>query len=178
MEKFLKKAGWTSILTSLVLAIIGIVMIYNPQTTMQFISTILGIFFIIMGIIKLINYFVTKGNSSLFTNDIAWGIISIIIGLVVIIYSSTIENIFRIMIGIWIIYSGFTRLNLSFKLKSVSQKVWAFVLILSVLMIIGGLYVTFYTGALILTLGVIILIYSIMDIIEGFIFMRNIKELN
>ena len=178
MEKFLKKAGWTSILTSLVLAIIGIVMIYNPQTTMQFISTILGIFFIIMGIIKLINYFVTKGNSSLFTNDIAWGIISIIIGLVVIVYSSTIENIFRIMIGIWIIYSGFTRLNLSFKLKSVSQKVWAFVLILSVLMIIGGLYVTFYTGALILTLGVIILIYSIMDIIEGFIFMRNIKELN
>lgn len=178
MEKFLKKAGWTSILTSLVLAIIGIVMIYNPQTTMQFISTILGIFFIVMGIIKLINYFVTKGNSSLFTNDIAWGIISIIIGLVVIVYSSTIENIFRIMIGIWIIYSGFTRLNLSFKLKSVSQKVWAFVLILSVLMIIGGLYVTFYTGALILTLGVIILIYSIMDIIEGFIFMRNIKELN
>ena len=178
MEKFLKKAGWTSILTSLVLAIIGIVMIYNPQTTMQFISTILGIFFIIMGIIKLINYFVTKGNSSLFTNDIAWGIISIIIGLVVIVYSSTIENIFRIMIGIWIIYSGFTRLNLSFKLKSVSQKVWAFVLILSVLMIIGGLYVTFYPGALIVTLGVIILIYSIMDIIEGFIFMRNIKELN
>ena len=130
MEKFLKKAGWTSILTSLVLAIIGIVMIYNPQTTMQFISTILGIFFIVMGIIKLINYFVTKGNSSLFTNDIAWGIISIIIGLVVIVYSSTIENIFRIMIGIWIIYSGFKRLNLSFKLKSVSQKVWTFVLIL------------------------------------------------
>lgn len=178
MEKFLKKAGWTSIVTSLVLAIIGIVMIYNPQTTMQFISTILGIFFIVMGIIKLINYFVTKGNSSLFTNDIAWGIISIIIGLVVIVYSSTIENIFRIMIGIWIIYSGFTRLNLSFKLKSVSQKVWTFVLILSILMIIGGLYVTFYPGALIVTLGVIILIYSIMDIIEGFIFMRNIKELN
>lgn len=178
MEKFLKKAGWTSILTSLVLAVIGIVMIYNPQTTMQFISTILGIFFIVMGIIKLINYFVTKGNSSLFTNDIAWGIISIIIGLVVIVYSSTIENIFRIMIGIWIIYSGFTRLNLSFKLRSVSQKVWTFVLILSVLMIIGGLYVTFYPGALIVTLGVIILIYSIMDIIEGFIFMRNIKELN
>ena len=94
MEKFLKKAGWTSILTSLVLAVIGIVMIYNPQTTMQFISTILGIFFIVMGIIKLINYFVTKGNSSLFTNDIAWGIISIIIGLVVIVYSSTIENIY------------------------------------------------------------------------------------
>lgn len=178
MEKFLKKAGWTSILTSLILAVIGIIMIYNPETTMQFISTILGIFFIVIGVIKLINYFVAKGNSSLFTNDIAWGIISIIIGLVVIVYSSTIENIFRIMIGIWIIYSGFTRLTLSFKLKNINEKIWALVLTLSVLMVVGGLYVTFYPGALIVTLGVIVLIYSIMDLIESFIFMRNIKELN
>ena len=178
MEKFLKKAGWTSILTSVILAIIGIIMIYNPETTMQFISTVLGVFFIVMGIIKLINYFVARGNSTLFTNDIAWGIISIIIGLVVIVYSSTIENIFRIMIGIWIIYSGFTRLTLSFKLKGINEKTWALVLTLSVLMIIGGLYVTFYQGALIVTLGVIILAYSIMDLIEGFIFMRNIKDLN
>ena len=178
MEKFLKKAGWTSIVTSLILAIIGVIMIYNPATTMQFISTVLGIFFIVIGVIKLINYFASKGNSTLFTNDIAWGLISIIIGLVVMVYSSTIENIFRIMIGIWIIYSGFTRLTLSFRLKNVNEKIWAFVLTLSVLMIIGGLYVTFYPGALVVTLGVIILIYSIMDLIEGFIFMRNIKELN
>ena len=54
MEKFLKKAGWTSIITSLVLAVIGLVMIYNPDTTMQFISTILGIFFIVVGVIILI----------------------------------------------------------------------------------------------------------------------------
>ena len=85
MEKFLKKAGWTSIITSLVLAFIGGVMIYNPQTTMQFISMVLGIFFIVLGIIKLINYFVAKRNSSLFNNDIALGIISILIGLVVLV---------------------------------------------------------------------------------------------
>ena len=177
MEKFLKKAGWTSIITSLVLAIIGLVMIYKPETTTQLISAILGTFFIILGVIKVINYFVAKGNSSLFTNDIALGIISIIIGLVVIVYSNTIENIFRIMIGIWIIYSGFTRLGLSFKLKNVNDKLWLFVLTLSVLMIIGGLYVTFYPGALIVTLGVIILIYSIMDLIESFIFMKNMKDI-
>ena len=81
------------------------------------------------------------------------------------------------MIGIWIIYSGFTRFSLSFKLKEVNDKVWAFMLVLSVLMVIGGLYVTFYPGALIVTLGVIILVYAIMDLIESFIFMRNIKDM-
>ena len=78
--------------------------------------------------------------------------VAVILGLVTIVYSSTIESIFRIMIGIWIIYSGFTRFSLSFKLKEVNDKVWAFMLVLSVLMVIGGLYVTFYPGALIVTL--------------------------
>ena len=160
MDKFLKKAGWTSILTSIIFAIIGLIMIYNPTTTMMFISTIIGVFFIVVGVIKLINYFVGKGNNStLFTNDIAWGLIAIVLGLVTMVYSSTIENIFRIMIGVWIIYSGFTRFTLSFRIKSVNSKLWPLVLILAILMIIGGLYVTFYPGALIVTLGVIILIY-------------------
>lgn len=177
MEKFLKKAGWTSVITSVVFGIIGLIMIYNPETTMKFISTILGIFFIVVGIIKVISYFVSKGNSTLFTNDIAWGLIAIIIGLVTMVYSNTIESIFRIMIGIWIIYSGFTRFTLSFRLKNVNDRLWALVLTLAVLMVIGGLYVTFYPGALIVTLGVIILIYSIMDLVESFIFMRNVKDI-
>ena len=177
MEKFLKKAGWTSVITSLVFAIIGLVMIYNPETTMIFISTILGIFFIVVGVIKVINYFISKGNSTLFTNDIAWGLIAIIIGLVTMVYSSTIESIFRIMIGVWIIYSGFTRFSLSFRLKNVNDRLWAIVLTLAVLMIVGGLYVTFYPGALIVTLGVIIFVYAIMDLIQSFIFMKNMKDI-
>ena len=177
MENFLKKAGWTSILTSIILAILGLIMIFNPDTTMQFISTILGIIFIVIGIIKIANYFISRGNSTLFANDISWGLVAVILGLVTIVYSSTIESIFRIMIGIWIIYSGFTRFILSFKLKEVNDKVWAFMLVLAVLMVIGGLYVTFYPGALIVTLGVIILIYAVMDLIEGFIFMKNMKNL-
>ena len=177
MEKFLKKAGWTSVITSLIFAIIGLVMIYNPETTMIFISTILGIFFIVVGVIKVINYFISKGNSTLFTNDIAWGLIAVIIGLVTIVYSSTIESIFRIMIGVWIIYSGLTRFGLSFRLKNINDKLWAIVLCLAVLMIVGGLYVTFYPGALIVTLGVIILVYAIMDLIESFIFMKNVKDI-
>ena len=177
MEKFLKKAGWTSVITSLIFGIIGLIMIFNPDTIMKFISTILGIFFIVIGVVKVINYFVARGNSTLFKNDIAWGLIAIIIGLVTMIYSNTIENIVRIMIGIWIIYSGLTRFSLSFRIKNVNSRLWPLVLSLAVLMIIGGLYVTFYPGALIVTLGVIILIYAIMDLVESFIFMRNVKDI-
>ncbi len=179
MDKFIKKVGLTSILTSIVFALIGLIMICYPTTTMKFISTIIGVFFIVVGVIKLINYFVGKGNdSTLFTNDIAWGLMAIILGLVTIVYSSAIESILRIMIGIWIIYSGFMRFTLSFRLKeTIDTKLWAFVLVLAVAMIVGGMYVTFYPGALVVTLGVIILVYAIVDLIESFIFMRNMKDM-
>ena len=83
---------------------------------------------------------------------------AIILGLVTIVYSSAIESILRIMIGIWIIYSGFMRFTVAFRLKeTIDTKLWAFVLVLAVAMIVGGMYVTFYPGALVVTLGVIIL---------------------
>lgn len=178
MDKFIKKVGLTSILTSVVFALIGLIMICFPTTTMRFISTIIGVFFIVVGIIKLINYFVGKGNdSTLFTNDIAWGLMAIILGFVTMVYSSAIESILRIMIGIWIIYSGFMRFTVSFRLKdAINTKLWAFVLILAIAMIIGGIYVTFYPGALVVTLGVIIFVYAVMDLIESFVFMRNMKD--
>lgn len=178
MDKFIKKVGLTSILTSVVFALIGLIMICFPTTTMRFISTIIGVFFIVVGIIKLINYFVGKGNdSTLFTNDIAWGLMAIILGFVTMVYSSAIESILRIMIGIWIIYSGFMRFTVSFRLKdAINTKLWAFVLILAIAMIIGGIYVTFYPGALVVTLGVIIFVYAVMDLIESFVFMRNMKN--
>ena len=106
------------------------------------------------------------------------GFMAIILGLVTIVYSSAIESILRIMIGIWIIYSGFMRFTVAFKLKdTINKKLWAFILILAVAMIIGGIYVTFYPGALVVTLGVIILVYAIMDLIESFIFMKNMKNM-
>ena len=45
-------------------------------------------------------------------------------------------------------------------------------------MVIGGIYVTFYPGALMITVGIILLVYAVMDLIESFIFMRNIKDMD
>ena len=53
MEQILKKMGWASIVTSIAFAIIGLIMVYNPDTTFKVISYLIGGFFIIFGIIKI-----------------------------------------------------------------------------------------------------------------------------
>ena len=46
LEKFFKKSGWISILEALIIAILGIIIMVNPEGTIKAISCILGLVFI------------------------------------------------------------------------------------------------------------------------------------
>lgn len=177
MEKIFKKTGWVSILESVIFAILGAIIIWKPEGTVKTISYILGIIFIVAGICKIINYFGAKGKYDFYNYDLIYGLLACVLGIVTIVYSSTIGAIFRIIIGIWIIYSSFIRMSLSLKLKALELNVWIYSLILAVIMFICGLYVTVNSGAIIVTIGVMLIVYSVIDIIEDIIFMRNVKEI-
>ena len=177
MKNFLKKSGWSDILVSIVFAIIGIFMIVKTDAALKIISYILGGMFIIIGIIKSIDYFASKGKYDFYNYDLIYGIIAIIIGLVTIFCSGLIESMLRIMISLWIIYSGLVRLSFSLKLRTAQINMWSVSLILSIIMIIGGIYMLFQNGALVLTVGIIMLVYSVIDLIESAIFIKNVNEL-
>ena len=177
MKDILKKTIWSENLMSIIFAIVGILMIANTDVVTKIIASIFGIIFIIIGVIKIVDYFVAKGNSDFYNYDFAYGIIAIVIGIITITCSNFIESMFRIMIGIWIIYSAILRLSLSLKLRNANINIWSVSLVLSILMLIGGLYVLLQNGALVLTMGIIILVYSILDLIENIIYLKNINEL-
>ncbi len=177
MKNFLKKSGWVDILVSIVFAIIGIFMIMKTDLAIKIISYILGGIFIVIGIIKSIDYFLSKGKYDFYNYDLIYGIIAIIVGLITICFSGLIESIFRFIIAFWIIYSGLIRLSMSFKLHAVEIDMWNVSLILSIIMIISGIYILFQNGALILTIGIIMVVYSIIDLIESVIFIRNVDKL-
>jgi len=177
MEKFLKKTGWTSVITSIVFAIIGIILITNPESTIKVISYILGGIFIAIGIIKIINYFSAKGSSDLYNYNLIYGLIAVVLGIITMIYSSTIATMFRIMIGIWIIYSSLIRLSFALKLRKAQINSWTAVLVLALCMLVFGLYMVFNTSAVMVTVGIVILAYAISDLIESFIFVRNVDKI-
>ncbi len=177
MKNFLKKSGWMDILVSVIFAIIGIFMIVRTDVAVKVISYVLGGIFIALGIVKSIDYFLSKGKYDFYNYDLIYGIIAIIIGLITIFCSGLLESMFRIVIALWIIYSGLVRLSLSLKLRTAQIKSWNVSLILSIIMIIGGIYVLLQNGALILTIGIIMLVYSIIDLIESIIFVKYVNEL-
>lgn len=177
IQKILKKTGYVSILESIIFAVLGIVLIAKPEQTIKVISYILGACFILVGIYKIINYVQMKGKNDLYNYHLIYGVMAIVIGLIAIVYSSTIGTIFRIIIGIWIIYSSVIRASSSLKLRVIKSNIWIYTLIISIIMFICGLYIALNEGTIIVTIGILMLIYAIMDIIENIIFVRHVKDL-
>lgn len=177
LQKLFKKTGWISIIESLIFAILGIILVWKPVETIKVISYVLGTIFMLIGLFKSVNYFISKGKYDFYNYDLIFGLMAIVIGIITIIYTDTIGTIFRIIIGIWIIYSSLIRINLSMKLKKRNISVWSYSLILAIIMFAGGLYISLNSGSVIVTIGIIMIIYSVIDIIENVIFMRNVKEI-
>ena len=60
MKDLLKRTGWSNILVSLIFAILGIILIAQPDAAVKVVTTTLGLSFIIVGAIKIVEYFSTK----------------------------------------------------------------------------------------------------------------------
>ena len=178
LEKVLKKTGVTSLVTSIIFAILGIILIANPEGTIKFIAIILGVMFGLVGLYKIINYFKNKGKYDFYNYDIAYGIIAIVLGIVTICYSTQIGAIFRIIIGLWIVYSAILRINLSIKLKAIESNVWIYSLVIALIMAACGVFIICNSGAVIVTLGVVVVIYSVLDAIESIMFLNNVSKLS
>ena len=174
MKDLLKRAGFTSILSSLVFLLLGILLVVNPDAMVQAISYVIGVLLIAIGIVKVISYFTSKDDYLFYDYRLIYGALCIILGILVTVSGNAIASFFRIIIGIWIILSGIARLDLSVRLKGADTGYWILSLLLSILILV---YVMFAPGTILVTLGVILIAYSIMDIIESIIFMCNMNKL-
>lgn len=172
-KKFLKKSGWTDIIISLIFVFFGIMLISRPEAIVSVISIVLGGIFIVMGILKIVDYY-SNGKQDNYLLAIA--VVMILVGIIVMFCTNVILSVFRILIGIWIIYSGIMNLQTSIIWKDYKSRVWLITLLLAIATIIVGIYILVNTGAILQTIGVAILIYGIVNIIESFIFVKKVDN--
>ena len=178
MKKMIKRTAVVSIITSLIFAVLGIVMIANPEAAIEIVAAVLGITVIVIGAEKIISYFVMKGNLDFFNYELIYGIVAILFGILIMIHSNTFASIVRIIIGIWIAYAGLMKINISFKLKSANISAWAIVLILSIISLLAGILVMFSnTSSIVILTAVVMIIYAIADIIDEIIFINNVDKI-
>ena len=85
-------------------------------------------------------------------------------------------SIFRIIVGVWIIYTGIMNLHTVAVWKDYKSRLWLVTLIGAIVNIAVGIYVLANSGAILSTIGVVLIIYGVIDIIDRFIFIRKVEN--
>ena len=177
IEKKLKQSNYESIFVSCVTIILGIIMIIFYNNFLNFISYLLGGALIVNGILKIYYYLKYEGKYNIFNYDLSFGILNIIFGVICIIFKSELQSIFRIVIGVIIIYEGILNISFASKIFSVDKVSGIIGLLLSILMILAGLIIISTKGVLTASTGYILIAFAIINIIESIIFNKNLNKL-
>lgn len=172
-----KSTGWLAILESIIIGILGAILIINPSGILKVIFYVVGIFLIVKGVYHVVNYFAVHGKYEFYNNDLLYGIIALVFGVVCVVLWEQLSGAIGIVVGAWMIYGALIRLNSAIKLHAAGVKDWFYVLLLSLVMLALGIYMIVNVGAVVAVVGWVMIAAAVVGIIDDAIFIRNIDSL-
>lgn len=176
----LKKIYRMSIFSSILLFLFGLVLIFNAEGFIKSISTIIGIVLLLVGIFPVVDYFRYRKEGLLAGISLISGIFSIVCGLMFMLNDNMLMILVPVFIGVWMVINGINKLQLAFDIRDREEKSWVVTFVFSIIIMICGAYfiINPINGAQFVTqtLGIIICIYSVLDIIDCILIKVKIKE--
>ena len=157
----LKRIFKASIITSVLLFLFGIVLIFNSEGFIKSISAIIGILLLVIGILPVI--------------------FSIVCGLMFLLNDNMLMILIPVFIGVWMIINGVNKFRFAFELKDNEEGSWIITFIFSILIVVLGSYLIINpirgVGLVSQTLGIFICIYAFLDIIDCILIKIKYKEI-
>ncbi len=161
-----KKNKQRSLIYSIILLVLGIFLTFNSSGVLNTIFNIMGILVILFGIYRFFVYYRLKSQLKVDDSSILMSaIMSILFGVLIILLSNVLTTTIQIITGIWLLFIGISRLSEA-DITNLKEKSNLIMVIGSVIIVLLGLYTIFSENVLFVVLGIILIIYSILDIIN------------
>lgn len=182
MERFMTKFLKSSLISSITLLIISLFLFFETEATIITISYIIGSILIAIGTITIIKYINNLKSGIRNELDIVYGVGMGILGIIVISNPKGLASIIPFILGIIMIITSATKLQISLDIMRKNEGKMTTSAILLLMTCICGVVLIFnpFSGAKLLAkiIGIIILIYSILDIVSTFKIQKIIKKRN
>lgn len=171
-----KGIGFLSILEALVLGVLGVIMIMYPDAITKAIFYVVGIFLMVKGIYKVINFFAMHSKTDFYNNDLLYGVIALVFGVLIVVLYERLKDVIGIIVGVWIIYSALVRMNTAIKMHAAGLKQWFYVFLLAAIMLALGIYAIINFDILPAILGWVLVAAAIVSVIDDSIFLYRVNE--
>lgn len=162
----------SSLISSIIFFIIGGILFTSADAVIGMLTKVLGIGFAFVGVIEIIVFGLRNKEEESYISELIKGIILIVLSLIFIFASDLIEQIIRLIIGAWILFTGINRLINVLSMGTKSNKFLS-LLIVSLLLIAIGVYTIIIGDVVLTTIGLLIMIYAAIDIIGYIVFVKD-----
>ena len=154
-----------NLLYALLFLVLGIFLLTSTEDIIEIVSKIIGCALIIIGIIRCVIFIYMKGKLGDYNlSKLIFGLLIISFGVILIVISSALSITIRVVVGIWIVFSGINRLIFAIPVKTVDKKGFYVYLCTSLLMFALGILLI--SGIFSQIIGLFIIIYSITEIVN------------
>ena len=155
----------SSLVSAILFFILGAIMFTNPDTMVIVISRILGGILILFGLYSCIkNYILVRQNTQVSAIPMVAGIFCMAIGSVFFFAAGFVEAMVRFVIGGWILLSGIMRFANAMQIDKKNNPKFFSLLIISLLLILAGLYTILEANLAFQTIGILLMIYAGLEI--------------
>ena len=179
MKIEIKKVIWPSIISSCILFLFGLLLIFYSSETLLMVSYTIGGILIALGILALIRFFRGEHTDIFNQLNIVYGIVCILAGAFFIKEPKLIGSIIPVVLGISIIISSSLKIQQSFFLKKMGSSYFVGSLVTALLSLLCGVVLVFNpfkSASLIMQIiGIFLVFYAILDIVNTILLKQSGK---
>ena len=127
------------IIMSVLLCIWGILLIAIPDISLSLIGILCGAMFIVFGVIRLVGYFSRDLYRLAFQYDLAFGLLMIALGIIMLLSPESLMNFICIALGLSIFADGLFKVQIAIDSKRFGLSTWWLILALAVITVVVGI---------------------------------------
>lgn len=153
-----------NVLTPIVYLILGFILAFKSDEAVKLVFYILGIIVIVYGIKSFLTYYQNKDNIGLKNINLSIGVISVLIGILLIVLAGALNLGIRYILGFFMIFIGISRLLTDYSLENLKN----FNTMSNIILIILGIFSIFVSNAILVVIGWILIVNAILLFFEYF----------
>lgn len=135
----MKTAKIGYIVMSVLLCALGIFLIAVPDFSISAVGTICGAILIVFGIVRLVGYFSKDLYRLAFQYDLAFGIMMIALGMIMMLHPNSLMNFICITLGLSFFADGLFKIQIAIDSKRFGIREWWMILALAIITVIFGI---------------------------------------
>ena len=177
---WIKRAKYVYLILSVLLIALGLFLICRPVATLLTVCYLLGILSILLGLVKIIGYFNHSADRLVFQFDLALGILSLILGILLCCHPGNLVVLLQFLIGLFILFDGVFKFQTALDARRWGLTRWWSILMAAILSAAAGLLLLLNpfgsAKAMVVLLGITLVVNGIQNLVVLLYTFRRIRH--